>query len=549
MEARKIIRPYLQPTHSPGVYCRECGQSAIACGGTHGQSGTPPLRTDSGWTIAGLPDEDVVEEFSTPLIGDAGVPEDGGTHDGGRGRHPPIVVEGTASARQSIDHDGEVGDDPSDAEVTGQTSTTLPPQPPFSSPGTGSSKRGRRTRRTRGKKLTLRRVALIAVFPLAAIAVCLLVVLVQVSPPPQVTIRITPLQRVLQQVEHVDAVLSVPGAQVGMARLIRGSASPQTAVAHASGRGFTQPISAQGSLTLTNESSSWQTVRAGSSYTTSSGVTVVTDADVQVPPVDLSGSTPVLGKAVVPAHSLKGGAVTNIPAHAIDACCTAGVAVRNLAAFSGGRDGQPYPILRSSDIQEAAAPLLQKQVPRVTGNVLAQRTAAERFVEAPSCTPEVHADQGDGARTASTAVQVTVTCTGEVYRVDQVEALAWRHLQDSPSPNAQITSELRTSYSPTRTGTKVLRAAVSNVAEGKITLTVWVQGVWVHQVRPEVRTWMRKHLAGKSKNVAQAVLSPAQGIEHASISWVPNGQIAFPSDPEQITILVIQPNIQHTPPD
>jgi len=537
MQARKdILDLRHRRSRQAGVYCSECGQSAIVCGGTHGGQDVPPLHSASGWTIAGLPDETVLDA----VPGDGTV--DGFLVKGSQVRsESPIVVDSTPTtntfqAASPSTKEGEPLTVPHDVDADAQPDTMTRLRTPSSQlPKQPILKR----KKSKKRKSSTKKGFLIGTIALAlVVALVMLVGVLQVPLPPQVTLHVTPVQRMVHQVEHVNAVLGTPGSGEATARLLKVSTSPQSIVAHASGKGFTQSVSAHGSLTLTNESSSWQTIPAGASYAGRSGIKVVTDTLVQVPPVDLTTSPPTLGQAEVPAHSQQGGDASNIPARDIDACCAAGVAVRNLSSFSGGRDGQPYPILQSSDIQEAATPLEQKLMRSATNTVGSQVSARERLVSTPHCTSVIQSSQGDGAHVESTRVQIQVTCSAEAYRTDQVASRAWTHLQEQPSPNAQDASALRSSYAPSLTGTKILRAAVSDVGAGTITLTVWVQGVWVRQFGPEQQSWMRTHLAGKRPNEVRGLLSPAQGIERVTFSWHPEGQVTFPSDPTQIIILI-----------
>ncbi len=106
---------------------------------------------------------------------------------------------------------------------------------------------------------------------------------------------------------------------------------------------------AHGTLTMTNGSIISQTLPAGFIFTTSSGVSVVTDQAVFVPAGNANG----YGYAVVSAHTGIAGNSGNIPTLAIDTVIGSSVYVRNLTAFSGGSDAYSIKVVTSQDKQTA----------------------------------------------------------------------------------------------------------------------------------------------------------------------------------------------------
>jgi hypothetical protein len=88
---------------------------------------------------------------------------------------------------------------------------------------------------------------------------------------------------------------------------------------------------AHGWLTITNGSVASQTLPAGLTFISNSGVSVITDAAVFVPAGNANG----YGWATVAAHLATPG--TNLPAHAVNQVLGTYVYVRNLQPFTGGR--------------------------------------------------------------------------------------------------------------------------------------------------------------------------------------------------------------------
>jgi len=98
--------------------------------------------------------------------------------------------------------------------------------------------------------------------------------------------------------------------------------------------------SAHGLLTFTNGSIIGQSIPEGF---TIDGVT--TDQAVYVP----AGSPDGFGKAVVPAHALMSGKSGNLAALAINQVIGSSLYIRNLTAFSGGRDSYTVRFITSQD--------------------------------------------------------------------------------------------------------------------------------------------------------------------------------------------------------
>ncbi len=101
---------------------------------------------------------------------------------------------------------------------------------------------------------------------------------------------------------------------------------------------------AHGVLTITNGSVIAQVIPAGFAVQN-----VTTDRAAYVP----AGSANGYGYEVVPAHTLISGKQGNIPAYAINQVEGSSVYIRNLSAFSGGRDGYSIRVVIPQDRQTA----------------------------------------------------------------------------------------------------------------------------------------------------------------------------------------------------
>ena len=106
---------------------------------------------------------------------------------------------------------------------------------------------------------------------------------------------------------------------------------------------------AQGTLTITNGSVISQTLPAGLTFISNSGISIMTDTAVFVP----AGSANGYGFATVAAHALISGEQGNIPAYAINQVEGSSVYIRNLAAFQGGRAAYSVKYVTEQDRQTA----------------------------------------------------------------------------------------------------------------------------------------------------------------------------------------------------
>ena len=120
---------------------------------------------------------------------------------------------------------------------------------------------------------------------------------------------------------------------------------------------------AHGTLTITNGSVISQTLPAGFIFITNSGVSVATDQAVFVP----AGSANGYGYAVVSAHAAIAGTSGNIPALAIDQVVGSSVYIRNLAAFTGGKDAYSIKVITAQDRQTALVKARQHLAAASTG--------------------------------------------------------------------------------------------------------------------------------------------------------------------------------------
>jgi Baseplate J-like protein len=143
----------------------------------------------------------------------------------------------------------------------------------------------------------------------------------------------TPYQQPVQRVS-----IRVPAVPLGMRSFTTSVAIVPTGI-----KAY-PATTAHGLLTITNGSIIGQTIPAGLTVQN-----VATDRQVYVPPGNANG----YGYATVPAHALMSGSAGNIPAYAINRVEGSSVYIRNLSAFSGGRDAYSVKFVTAQDEQTA----------------------------------------------------------------------------------------------------------------------------------------------------------------------------------------------------
>jgi hypothetical protein len=122
-----------------------------------------------------------------------------------------------------------------------------------------------------------------------------------------------------------------------------------SAMVKATGKKTFQATVAHGTLTLTNGSVVGQDLPAGLVFATSSGVEVITQTGVFVP----AGSALGYGYATVSAKAVTGGVQGNIPTLSINAVYGTSLYIRNLKAFTGGKNSYSVKIETAQDRQIA----------------------------------------------------------------------------------------------------------------------------------------------------------------------------------------------------
>ncbi|HEY1353921.1 MAG TPA: hypothetical protein VGF67_30285 [Ktedonobacteraceae bacterium] len=350
--------------------------------------------------------------------------------------------------------------------------------------------------------------------------------------PPTATVTILPDSQRLAHTYAMQAVLGVPDPLKNQidARALYANSQTQSQTVKATGQGHIAGQQAQGTLTFYNTSTTSQTVPAGTVIFTSSGVALVNDDTLTLPPFD-----PAAGPAATTdsAHTVNVGRSQNIAANALNnqLCCGGSIYVSNTEPFFGGQDTQTYTYVQQSDIDGVSAAQSTALVRQATMALQGQVRANERPVGTPRCAPQVTSNHQAGDRVSSVSVDVMVSCVGEVYDMQAVQVLASRDLTQDATVNPGP------SFVPV--GAIVAQVAKATPdSQGNIALVVNALGVWVYQFTDAQRTHLAGLIAAKNSQDAQALLLRQTGVSRVMITLTGVGATALPGDTQHITVAI-----------
>lgn len=361
---------------------------------------------------------------------------------------------------------------------------------------------------------------------------------------PSATVTLTPASKDLKNTYTIFAVTGNPDRSLRQvqARQLTSTTPAQSKTATATGIGHTPGVQATGTITFYNGASVDQLVSAGAIFTLASGVQVVTDQTVDVPPA----SPPSFGIARALAHAASVGTSGNIDALTINQpCCSSrSIFAKNLTPFFGGQDPRTFAFVRQSDIDGVVNPLKMTLMPAAQQSLQAQVQSGERFLKTPQCTPNVSSDHTAGDQASSVTVTVKVTCSGEVYDLQGMQTIAANLLKQQaatdPGPGYALAGNLVTG---------ITQITLTNPNKGTLELFVTAEGIWVYQFSDAQKAMLAKLIAGKSKQAAQTLLLQQMGVARVDIQLSGGDGKTLPTDATQITLDVLTvPGLQGTTP-
>src|SRR5712692_7227669 len=205
----------------------------------------------------------------------------------------------------------------------------------------------------------------------------------------------------------LTAILDVATRTLAPVRLTRSATTSTTGHRHQ------DASAASGILTFYNGNASPQTVAIGTVFTGSDGLQVATDQAVTIP----AANPPYLGQATITASTLRAGSAGNIHVYDINGTVSSSVFVKNLAAFTGGRDARTYQAVAPQDIQNATSTL---QAIVVQAMPFAFPVAPGESVYPAHCLSTATPDHHAGEEATTLTVRVAYTCQGSAYNSQEL---------------------------------------------------------------------------------------------------------------------------------
>lgn len=296
--------------------------------------------------------------------------------------------------------------------------------------------------------------------------------------------------------------------------------------------GIQQAQTARGTLSFYNQSSSWQSVPAGTNFTGRDGAVVSIDTQAHVPPWTPDGG---MGSTAVSAHATTSGAAGNIAINDITSCCGSnGLLIKNSTPFSGGKDAAS--VVKAQDIEKAEASLLPSQQQAAMQALRVQTSSDDQPLNAPTCTSAVQSDHQVGSSASAVVVAVGVSCQEQTYSRQEVKHQVSATFTTSPEVQGLGAGYLLQGQ-PTLDMTL---AHVTRASQDTVSITVPTRGTFVYQLNAQTIRQISTKLAGTTISNAQTLLARLPGVSSFDIQ-VTGGwnSTALPTDESSIDIIEV----------
>lgn len=259
------------------------------------------------------------------------------------------------------------------------------------------------------------------------------------------------------------------------------------------GHGHLDETQAAGVLTFYNASFSSQTIQAGSVFTSANGIQILTNETVTVP----ANNPPQDGIASVASHTQTTGSIGNIQAFAINGQVSSSLYVKNLSAFTGGRNARDFQAVAQRDLDSLTTSTTQTVNQAVPPAFILQVGEA---VHVTNCTTKASADHAAGAEAQTVTVTTSATCQGIAYsRVKLSKEATAAFTQTRPEVNYHIVGSAQTTL------------------QTVTPFVVTIHGTWIYTFSTAYEQHLAEQIQGDSPDKARASLLKTGVIAQASI--------------------------------
>ncbi len=309
-------------------------------------------------------------------------------------------------------------------------------------------------------------------------------VIVRIIFQPVVTVTLLPVHSSVQ----MTATLKVETRTLAPVTITRTLTAPTT------GHGRQDATRATGTLTFYNGLFTQQTIPTGTVFSGSNDIHIVTDEPVTIP----AANPPQFAEATVTAHVFEKGAAGNIQAGEISTTVANGVLVKNLAAFTGGRDARDYKAVAKHDLDTLTAQL-QQQLDQAMPQAFTLRSG--EALQTTHCTTHITPDHGIGEEAQAVTVNTSKTCGAIAYNQDE------------------LTKKAAIVFNATRSGTKYeLAGTVRTTVMSISPLTVRLSGQWEYAFSQDYEQYLAQQIQGDTPAEARAYLFKTGLVSRVTIT-------------------------------
>lgn len=312
---------------------------------------------------------------------------------------------------------------------------------------------------------------------------------------PTVTIAVTPSVKTIS-VESTAA----------LGKLLSPLTVSESQTVATTGQGHQNAQIATGVLTFYNGLSTNQTVPAETVFTGQDGVQVTVHQTVTIP----AALPPQFGETTVPATATNPGTAGNIAAFDISIALSNSLSVKNLAAFTGGRDHRDFQIVTGGDISTAAQTLKAKVTSSMNAALQGQLLPDQELQPTP-CHPTVTADHSVGDEANTVTVTVSEMCSAIAYDTTALKSTAMQLL----TTKGATAGNGYTLYGDIEV--HIIKATAQN---NTVILSFAAYGTYLYQLTAKAQERLKTLVAGKPRLTALHLLSTVPGIDRATISGI-----------------------------
>jgi hypothetical protein len=260
------------------------------------------------------------------------------------------------------------------------------------------------------------------------------------------------------------------------------------------GQGHQDARAATGLLTFYNGNVNPQTVAIGTAFTGRDGIQVSTDQSVTIPAAD----PPSFGQATLTATTIRAGSRGNIHAYDLNGAISSSLFVKNLQAFTGGRDARTYKAVGQQDIQNLTS-TVQKTLDQAFTSAFTLRPGEQ--AQSTNCYTTTTANHKGGDEAQTVTLNGSETCSAIAYNQSQLQAVATQAFTAQTKPGTRYT----------------LVGSLQSTVASVTPLTVHLTGSWVYVISQEYEQYLAENIVGDTPQQATAYLLKTGAIAQASV--------------------------------